>query len=299
LAATLCRLATTLPDLVATLLDQEDVLKRGRFREETFTDIFTGSMAAFAGPDLVMQYPPETTTGGDLDLEFWNVGSGRRIMLRIQAKRLNAETENGKSIGIYNRSYRELLHKVPSTGKYQFRTLVDECGPLLPLYMFYNHRKVTENAYFNGKLPNVSGINLAFAFDIAEEMETKIAASPKRLHHKRLSHLHAHFFGLEAIFCPPGNAVGAVPSPDQISASLQNAWNNPRSQKPDGRTDERILRRLQEPLSMVGGRSWDRRLPDGPAIRVNPELERPTITLISGRTDDDRTPRISDQLSRE
>lgn len=88
--ATLCDLATRLPLVIGGLLDRETNLKRGRFREETMTDILTGALAAFAGPELVISYPIEKDTGGDLDLRFWNVSEGRDLWVRIQAKRLNA-----------------------------------------------------------------------------------------------------------------------------------------------------------------------------------------------------------------
>ncbi|TIW24941.1 MAG: hypothetical protein E5V81_08190 [Mesorhizobium sp.] len=88
------------------MLDREANLKRGRFREETMTDILTGALAAFAGPELVISYPIEKDTGGDLDLRFWNVSEGRDLWVRIQAKRLNAAGVQNK-----NRSYSELLHR--------------------------------------------------------------------------------------------------------------------------------------------------------------------------------------------
>ncbi|RWX58740.1 hypothetical protein EN780_36065 [Mesorhizobium sp. M4B.F.Ca.ET.089.01.1.1] len=72
MSTTMCDLATTLPLLIGHLLDRERKLMRGRFREETMTDIFTGALAAFAGPELVIQYPDEAVTGGDLDLRFWH-----------------------------------------------------------------------------------------------------------------------------------------------------------------------------------------------------------------------------------
>ncbi|WP_367227044.1 DUF6615 family protein, partial [Mesorhizobium sp.] len=61
--ATLCDLATRLPLVIGGLLDRETNLKRGRFREETMTDILTGALAAFAGPELVISYPIEKDTG--------------------------------------------------------------------------------------------------------------------------------------------------------------------------------------------------------------------------------------------
>jgi hypothetical protein len=298
MTTTICELARKLPRLVANLLDRESKLKRGRFREETLTDICTGALAAFAGPELVIEYPPEAATGGDVDLDFWHVSSGQRLLLRIQAKRLNADTNDGKAVAIGYRAYNELLHQVPKkTGPYQFDTLVKECGPFLPLYMFYNHGTVAQHPYFRGAKPTVSGINLAFAFDIADEMNAKLTAKPKRLHHKRLSHLCKHFFDLEAILCPPGDWDGNVPSPDAVSGSIRRAWNDANVGQADRSDDERVIRRLYEPMTIGTHRDLDRRLPDGPAIRVSQVLERPMVTLISGRTDDDRTPRISDGVS--
>ena len=291
----MCELATTLPKLVASLLDRESKLKRGRFREETLTDIFTGALAAFAGPDLVIEYPLEAATGGDIDLDFWHISSGRRLQLRIQAKRLNAGMNSGKAVFIGHRAYNELLHQVPqTTGPYQFATLVKNSGQFLPLYMFYNHGAVTRDPYFMAGSPAVSGINLAFASDIAYEMDAKVKAKPKRLHHKRLDHLRKYFFNLDAILCPTGDWKGNVPSPDVVAESLDWAWNNVR----DARDDANRTLRSRDVQSTISTRpDFDRRLPDGPAIRVNQALERPMITLMSARTDDDRTPRISDDAS--
>lgn len=61
--ATLCDLATRLPLVIGGLLDRETNLKRGRFREETMTDILTGALAAFAGPELVISYRSKRTPG--------------------------------------------------------------------------------------------------------------------------------------------------------------------------------------------------------------------------------------------
>jgi hypothetical protein len=230
---TLCDLATKLPGLVAALLDRETKLKKGRFREETLTDVFTATLAAFAGPNLVIEYPHEASTGGDLDLDFWHVPTSRRLRVRLQAKRLNAEKSGGKQVTIQHRAYRELLHYVPSERNFQFRTLVNSAGSYLPLYMFYNHGMVVRDAYFAGAAPPVSGINLAFAQDIAAELEAKLAANPKRLHHKRLSHLHTHFFDLATILCAPAEPGDDVPSPDAVSEALNSRWRE-RANEPRG-----------------------------------------------------------------
>lgn len=134
--STLCDLSSTLPQIVGALLDRETKLQRGRFREETLTDIVTASLAAFAGRNLMIEYPDEPTTGGDLDLDFVNTNTGGLLQIRLQAKRLNASTRAGRNVDMRHRSYEELLHVVPSSSALQFRTLISACGARLPLYMF-------------------------------------------------------------------------------------------------------------------------------------------------------------------
>lgn len=298
--ASLCDLAIRLPILIGALLDREAKLKRGRFREETMTDILTGSLAAFAGPNLVIEYPIEADTGGDLDLQFWHVKSGRSLLLRLQAKRLNAEAHATGKVKIQNRAYRELLHKPPSASELQYETLCKAPRPWLPLYMFYNHQSVVDDVFFTTPGPVVSGINLAFAHDIASEMDAKISAAkgkPKSvLHHKRLSHLRKHLFGLNAILCPGGMAGEPVPSPNLVAASLERCWNEAatRSGRDPG-AGELVRRALEWPTDRVTGRSSGQLVSGGPAFRVSPNLERPTLTFISGRTSDKRTPVITDR----
>lgn len=296
MTTTMCGLAKRLPLLIGQLLDREAKLKKGRFREETMTDIFTGALAAFSGPELIIQYPIEAETGGDLDLRFWHVKSGRNLFLRIQAKRLNAAQNGTKKVKIANRSYHELLHKPPKSADYQFETLVSAPSPWVPLYMFYNHQSVVNDGLFSGLVPTVSGVNLAFATDIADELRSKLLAAkatPKSIkHHKRLSHLRKHFFGLDAILCPHGNWEGAsVPPPSFVAASLSRQWNSDgeRTSRKDGA--DITMRKLSEPDQLIGS-TTGQRVPDGPAIRIDQSLERPLISFISGRTDDDRTPSI-------
>ncbi|NDV99639.1 hypothetical protein G0A00_10075 [Yangia sp. PrR002] len=264
------------------------------------TDIFTGALAAFSGPELVIQYPIEAETGGDLDLRFWHVKSGRSLYLRVQAKRLNAAQTGTKEVKISNRSYHELLHKPPKASDYQFQTLVNAPTPWVPLYMFYNHQSVASDAYFSGSGPTVSGVNLAFATDVAVELTSKLIAAkniPKSIkHHKRLSHLRKHFFGLEAILCPHGSWAGAsVPTPDLVATSLSEQWNK-QGERSSRKDDEAIvMRKLSEPDQLLSSETGER-IPDGPAIRINQNLKRPLISFISGRTDDDRTPSIGPSI---
>jgi len=260
------------------------------------TDILTGALAAFAGPELVISYPIEKDTGGDLDLRFWNVAEDRDLWVRIQAKRLNAATVQNK-----NRSYKELLHRPSPKHDYQFRTLRDTPAPWIPLYLFYNHATVTRDPSFMGLSPAVSGANLAFASDVAAELESKLAGAsgtPKTgLFNMRLSHLRPHFFGLEALFCP-GHAVPdeKVPTPHRVSASLREQYLRSGSSAPRSTQADEIFRRLSEPLQLIPDRGIGRTLPDGPAVRVDPQLDYPMVTFISGRTQDSRTPVISDGL---
>lgn len=280
--------------VIGSLLDREAHLKRGRFREETMTDILTGALAAFAGPELVISYPIEKDTGGDLDLRFWNVAESRILWVRIQAKRLNAATVQNK-----NRSYNELLHRPSRKHDYQFRTLRDVPSPWVPLYLFYNHASVTRDASFTGLVPTVSGVNLAFASDISAEMEAKLSgagATPKTgAFNKRLSHLRRHFFGLEALLCPGDAVLGeAVPTPERVSASLRKQFNRKGLGTPRETPADEILRRLSEPDQLMPEQRAVRNLPDGPAVRVDRQLDRPMVTFISGRTRDSRTPVISE-----
>lgn len=295
--ATLCDLATRLPLVIGNLLDREANLKRGRFREETMTDILTGALAAFAGPELVISYPIEKDTGGDLDLRFWNVAEDRDLWVRIQAKRLNAAVVQNK-----NRSYGELLHRPSSKHDYQFRTLRDTPPPWIPLYLFYNHASVTRDPSFRGLVPPVSGANLAFASDVAAELEAKLtgdATTPKTgKFNKRLSHLQPYFFGLDALLCPVGAVLGeSVPTPDVVSASLRERYI--RTTRTPGETQQdEIIRRLLEAPQLAPDRGLRRILTDGPAVRIDTRLEYPMVTFISGRTKDSRTPVISEATSR-
>ncbi len=235
-------------------------------------------------------------------MRFWHAESDRNLNVRIQAKRLNAEKDGTKQVKIKHRAYDELLHKPPTGTDYQFRVLRDAPDPWLPLYMFYNHQSVTIDPAFAGTMPSVSGINLAFACDVADELEDKLAsatAKPRKIkHHKRLSHLRKHFFGLEAILCPAGDWNSeTVPPPDLVQMSLREQYRLNGDDTKSKEIPEIVRRWLLEPNGLVVSRGVQR-LPDGPSIRVRQDVEVPTITFISGRTSDDRTPIITDGAER-
>lgn len=298
MTGTLCDLVATLPVLVGTLLDREAKLKRGRFREETLTDMFVASLAAFAGPELVIQYPHEASTGGDIDLEFWHVETDRRVLLRLQAKRLNAAESRGKFIKVQNRSYQELLHKVPTTGKYQFEILNNTRDGYVPLYIFYNHGSVAADPYYANKCPEVHGINLAFAIDVALAMEDQLGARPKVLYNKRLTRLQPLFFGLEEILCPGGQLTGFVPTPDAVSKALQNLWNKRVGMSESDEATRLSVHYLLGPLFRESSPAPRPRLLDGPAIRTSSEVRRYTITFISGSPRDEKAPSTEEPSQR-
>ncbi|HWJ69007.1 MAG TPA: DUF6615 family protein [Sphingobium sp.] len=306
---TMCDLAARLPLLIGKLLDREELLGRGRFREETMTDLFAGSLAAFAGPEFVIEYPIEVQTGGDVDLRFWHAASDLEIALRLQAKRLSPRRVAKKSVAANRRSYHELLHMPKKQGTYQFRTLAATAAPVLPLYMFYNHQSFVDDPTITGTLPEVRGINLAFASDIAAELEAKVFAAatlPRQvLHHKRAVRLQPHFFTLETILCPASVSRplegGGVPSPTSVSDALIARWNElPQLAVigEDGNKDG-VLRRLYQPPSIRPSARTHSRLADGPPVRIDKSLTRPRLTFISGRTDDSRTPRIDPNVARD
>ena len=167
----------------------------------------------------------------------------------------------------------------------------------------YNHHTVTLDPYFPATAPAVRGINLAFADDIASELEDKLssaASTPKRIkHHKRLSHLRRHFFGLEELLCPAGDWESeAVPSPQLVSASLRQRYMAHGEGAVRTEDSEIMFRLLSEPSRLTPDRGAIRRVPDGPSIRVNQTIAHPTVTFISGRTDDNRTPVVSDDMQR-
>jgi hypothetical protein len=164
--------------------------------------------------------------------------------------------------------------------------------------MFYNHASVAQDRYFVGRTPAVSGINLAFGHDVAQELEAKLTAAnntPRAtLHHKRLDHLQPFFFDLGVILCPSGDWEGAsVPTPDVVESALLATWNRlPRRTIPPSAADE-VMRRLTRPEGTEYDHDGSSRMPDGPAFRLDRRLDRPKVTFISGRTDDRRTPRIT------
>nr|WP_147417582.1 DUF6615 family protein [Sphingomonas cavernae] len=175
---------------------------------------------------MQIAYPDEPITGGDIDFHFLNARSAKEWIIRVQAKRLNQEQVGTRNNKFQNRMYAELLHKVKKTGKYQFRTLIAD-PEIVPLYAFYNHASVVRKARQESIQPEIAGVNLAFAQRIApslKELVAGLAGRPKRVpHNKRMMHLKAWFFGLDALFCSHGSN-DPVPTPEAVAENLRAKW---------------------------------------------------------------------------
>lgn len=293
----ICEIVRRLPAIVASMLDQEKNMSRGKFREETFTDLLVASLLLNAGPNLIICYPDEQKTGSDIDIIFYNIEKNEKFQIRIQAKRLSS----GKNSSNLYRSYDHLLHYVKKTSEYQFRTLINKSAEYIPLYMFYNHKEVVDDKIFrNNGLPAVRGINLAFASDIAWEMEDLIPrmGPGKRNPHKRLSHLQKYLFHIEDIFCPRGDwGNEEVPPPACVAGSIRRILERSIksiNQSAEGVGPQQIYRYMAYPGVQRGAEGGTKPIQDGPSIRVTPDVKRITLFFLTGRTDDERTPKITE-----
>lgn len=274
-----CHIAHRFPSVVATMLEQEKNLVQGRFRETTFTDLLAASLIMLDRPELQIDYPREPSTGGDLDLVYWDRRTGERLTVRIQAKRLSPATEGGRPIRWEIRRYNHLDHVVPGTGQYQYWTLTSPRPSVVPLYAFYNHQAVVEDPQVRKLKPVVDGANLAFATDIGIELAPHLrvgstAHAPS--YAKRLKRLQPYFFPLTRLLCAPHRGV---PRPRDIERNLHRTFES--LIVPAGVRDRQHLQFAlqaspQAPASYVEG---------GPSFRISEGVERPTILFISG---DDR-----------
>jgi hypothetical protein len=264
------------------ILEQENKLTQGRFREETFTDLMAASLAMLAGPGLEIAYPPEKWTGGDLDLCYWDRRTGERLIVRIQAKRLSPATASKRSDAWKYRHYDHIDHIVPSTGKYQYRTLARRKPFIVPLYAFYHHKSFIENPSVQKLRPAVEGVNLTYAVSVRKKLNRNVKIglthrfSPTA---KRLTVFQPAFFPLSVLLCVPGKEI---PTPREI---INNLW----FQVFDGLEyvggvdiESLINMRLDGADDPIAGEY----LEGAPFIRISARVQRPTIFLISGLRDE-------------
>ena len=289
----LCDAARTFPNYIATMLQRENALSRGRFCEETFTDLLTSALVPFMGKHLQIAYPDELATGGDIDFIFDNAKSGRQLVVRVQAKRLNQQFEgnlskkasastakSGRENKFENRRYDELLHVVKKSGDYQYETLTADPG-VVPLYAFYNHQEVVEIARRRGLVPEILGVNLAFADRIKPSLDKERAelARKKRPGLKKMLHLQPWFFGLDILFCPSAKG-SSVPTPERVVERLRDRWLHA-TKSDDDPVYTRLAMAIETEIRSVGPAMF---LTD--QIAVSKRLERPAIRFVSGLGDE-------------
>lgn len=291
----LCDVARRFPEYIAIMLQRENALSRGRFCEETFTDLLTAAMIPFMGKHVQIAYPDEPDTGGDIDFIFDNAESGRQLIVRVQAKRLNQQFEGnfsgkpgaskaktGRENKFENRRYNELLHVVKKSGAYQYEKLTSD-PTVVPLYAFYNHQEVVDEARRRALVPEVSGVNLAFADRLKpslDEEKAGLTSKPqKKPGNKKLTHLQPWFFGLDVLFCP-GQKGLPVPTPELVAERLRDLW------RAEVKTEkEPVYIKLTMAID-AGVRSVGTSMFLSDEIAVSSQIERPTIRFVSGLGDE-------------
>lgn len=270
---TICDVGKRFPGFVAAFLQREGELKRGRFREETLTDMFAAALVPFAGPHLHISFPYEPETGGDIDLHYVNLGTGRAFDVRLQAKRLSPSTNAGRVVEWDRREYPELLHKSGKGQIHQYKTLAATVAPTVPMYMFYNHQDAVDHASALRGWPPVAGVNLAFAADIARELDQHNRAPGSLRNRRRLRQLRQWFLPLEFLLCPPA-PWRPVPTPDAVRSTLASAW----------RDLDNDRRRGDFPMGLyedAGASIFAEDVADEPFLR-HEASPRITITFITG-----------------
>lgn len=296
----LCDVARSFPEYIAIMLQRENALSRGRFCEETFTDLLTAALIPFMGKYVQIAYPDEPSTGGDIDFIFENAKSGRQLVVRVQAKRLNQQFEGnlsrrsraskataGRENKFENRRYNELLHVVKKTKAYQYETLTSD-PTVVPLYAFYNHQDVVDEARSRALVPQVSGVNLAFADKIKPSLYQErigLKSKPqKKSGNKRLTFLQPWFFGLDVLFCPDSKRL-LVPTPERVAERLRNRWMT--DLKPQ---EDPVYIKLAMAIDAdVRSVSTAMFLTD--RIAVSGEIARPAIRFLSGGDEIDIMPK--------
>jgi hypothetical protein len=120
--------------------------------------------------------------------------------LLIQAKKLHG---HGKVWT--RRSYPEIFHHVPSTGRLQSETLVSEAQAspaTYPLYIFYTHQSVCDLAAHDKKL--VEGVSLVCGNLIHGQVMNRLAGTISVAEASKLGVIQPNMFPLASILCGVG-----------------------------------------------------------------------------------------------
>jgi hypothetical protein len=203
----LCELAHSFPPRIAELLDRDRGLTRN-FREETVTDLLMASLVGLEPFGVRVDFPDEPTTGGDMDWIYaapLEINGGRYLRLILQAKR--AKFAKLKAGGYWY--YQHLDHGTPAGQQAQTLMAYTSSSPegmsTLPLYILY-HSLSTLAPAESGR-PDIEGINLIFASDVAPVVLGGCAR-----HEKKVDHWRDRFMPLSDILCWPV-VVGGSRSP--------------------------------------------------------------------------------------
>ena len=157
----LCQFARQFPPFVADFMESSRDLGR-RFREETITDMMMAALKIAGGQRVIVRFPNEQETGGDMEWNFVNPYDRTFYRLVIQAK---CAYPNGP---FWTRhSYRHLSHRTDN--KFQADVLCEYARqaryPTYPLYFFYNPAHTCSLADRDG-WPGIEGVNLANGYQI-------------------------------------------------------------------------------------------------------------------------------------
>jgi hypothetical protein len=257
---TACELAHEFPAQLAQFMDLEMRIGRGRFREETMTDLLLAALVRLPGAPLELITPPENATGSDFDVVIVDLMGKTQVGYRIQAKRL--------SLGAVHwdrNSFKELAHK-GNTGS-QFATLTNAQNlagppPLTALYAFYIPHSICKLSSMT-----VEGIHLAAAQPVSaaiRDVQAKVASNG-RSQAKQLRNLSPHFFSLREILCP------STPSTGLVGRSIA-------SPRESADQTARAMRRSSQLSENVGSAPQVVELPADDAVRLN-RLRRPSDDL--------------------
>lgn len=187
----LCEFASTFPEFVGDLLEREAGLGR-RFREETLTDMWVGSLVPLRRYGVHVDLANEKETGADIELWFLSRRLDRGLGFVIQAKRAVCPREPTHPFCCSHRDwtkhrFEEIDHpggRSKATGNErmagsQARDLVQAAKrtkrALYPLYAFYTPEHVRRQS---GNA--VDGVMLADGFEVRRRIVQGLWRTRKR-----------------------------------------------------------------------------------------------------------------------
>lgn len=196
--AMLCNFSRQFPKAIGRFLDRSAHLRR-RFREETVTDLFMGSLVGVGGGNIIVDFPDELTTGADMQWDFVNTSDNTHFRIMVQAKRAYGR---GKRWSRHN--YAELLRDAGNSGVRQAKVLCDDARnasvSTFPLYAFYHSERLCNLANASPGRP-ILGVNIASGYAI-EKLVSAATTRTLRTQNKSLGKIRPLMHSLSTLFCP-------------------------------------------------------------------------------------------------